>query len=355
MPVVATIEYTRCDTYGSSLDYLTGWSKPGLAKASINIPRDMPPGDYDISVGYAGHRGYEMAPVSSKIRIDNPDEIPVSNLFYGVTDVNSSLFGSASNPIHGRGDIIKVTGKALSDGCIKPIAGLDVTGELQSSPGMSIASHAKTGRDGSFALTFQTYPQMESSDHSIRVRASYNNTGYETWVYNVRLRDLATFPFEVEGKRSAAQAMSNEAGKIVSVDLDAQLKKMTIVLDSKRDTQAQYEIAIPSELLSGDLVVTVLDGGQQAILTGDEYFADASGPVVDPVNDPRHIYSVSAFKRDGYAQVGFIDDVGGMRTIEIQGTTAIPEFGPMATLVLALFIAAATAIFGWRQANNPAL
>lgn len=121
--------------------------------------------------------------------------------------------------------------------------------------------------------------------------------------------------------------MSNEAGKIVSVDLDAQLKKMTIVLDSKRDTQAQYEIAIPSELLSGDLVVTVLDGGQQAILTGDEYLADASGPVVDPVNDPRHIYSVSAFKRDGYAQVGFIDDVGGMRTIEIQGRLLYPSSG----------------------------
>jgi hypothetical protein len=301
--------------------------------------------DVVISVYSAPSEGYHYPnPTPSQIRVENGG-VPVTTLFYNVRELNGSIFSKVNNDIrYVLGDDIIVKGQALTDDCF-PLKDVRIVGDFFGYPTPLIRSSAITDEQGSFTVHFQTYPRLQTNtQYFMTLKAEYSNNTY-TWNDDyVFLDDVKKFPFEVDGITSRAEVMANQEGKVVSLTLDEGLKKITVVVESQRNEQAQYSIAIPSELLSGDVIIQK-DGGEPLTLIGGQYFADQYGPEMDPANDDtRHSYSLSAYKGDGLMVVGYVNLAGGRTTIDITGTSVIPEFGTISLLVLVTVVAISAAL-----------
>lgn len=302
----------------------------------VALPSDFPSGMYDVVITTysAPYEGYLYPnPSPYQIRVENGGA-PVTTLFYNVRELNTSIFSKVNNDFrYALGDDIIVTGQALTDDCL-PLSGVKIIGDFYGYPTPLIRSSAVTDEQGNFTVHFQTYPRLQTNtQYFMTLKAEYSNNTYTWNDDSVVLDDVKKFPFEVEGITSRAEVMANQEGKVVSLTLDENLKKMTVIVESQRNEQAQYSIAIPSELLSGDVIIQK-DGGEPLTLIGDQYFADQYGPEMDPANgDIRHSYSLSAYKGDGLMVVGYVNLAGGRTTIDITGTSVIPEFGTISLLV----------------------
>lgn len=312
----------------------------------VALPPDFPSGMYDVVITtYSSpYEGYLYPnPSSYQTRVENGG-VPVTTLFYNIRELNGSIFSKANNDVrYILGDDIIVEGQALTDDCL-PLSGVRIVGDFYGYPTPLIRSSAITDEQGNFTVHFQTYPLLQTNtQYLITLKAEYSNNTY-TWNDDyVFLDDVKKFPFEANGITSRAEVMANQEGKVVSLTLDKDLKKMTVTVESQRNDQAQYSVAIPSELLSGDVIIQK-DGGEPLTLIGSQYFADQHGPEMDPANgDIRHSYSLSAYKGDGFMMVGYVNLAGGRTTIDITGTSVIPEFGTISLLVTAVAISAALA------------
>lgn len=302
------------------------------------LPSDLPSGLYDVKLTvHSSSRGYQY-PDPAPLRIQIESGVPpVTTLFHNVRELNTSIFSKVNSGVrYAVGDEIVLSGHALTDDCF-PLGGLNVVGELYDLPTPLIRSTAITDENGNFTLRFQTFPRMHpDTQYFLTLRGQYSNSTY-TWTdHYVSLDQIIRYPFEVDNKSSTAEVMSNQEGKLVSLSLDKQYKEITAIVESQKYVEAQYNIAIPSELLSGDIVI-LKDGGEPLVLIGDQYFADSSGPELDPANnDIRHSYYLNAFKAEGVMVVGFTNLAGGRTTIEITGTSVIPEYGAITALVSAI-------------------
>ncbi len=312
----------------------------------VALSPDFPSGMYDvvITTHSSPYEGYRYPnPITYQTRVENGGP-PVTTLFYNIREPNGSIFSKANNDVrYILGDDIIVEGQALTDDCL-PLVGVRIVGDFYGYPTPLIRSSAITDEQGNFTVHFQTYPLLQTNtQYFITLKAEYSNNTY-TWNDDyVFLDDVKKFPFEANGITSRAEVMANQEGKVVSLTLDKDLKKMTVTVESQRNDQAQYSIAIPSELLSGDVIIQK-DGGEPLTLIGSQYFADQYGPEMDPANgDIRHSYSLSAYKGDGFMMVGYVNLAGGRTTIDITGTSVIPEFGTISLLVTAVAISAALA------------
>lgn len=312
----------------------------GTYQGQTALPVDFSTGLYNVVISFysAPSEGYRYPePVTSQLRVEGKSP-PVTTMFHNIRAVNPSLFANSDNDFKfSLGDDIVITGQTLTDDCI-PISSVNVTGDFLGYPTPLIRSSAISNEHGNFTLHFQTHPLLQTDmQYYINLRGNYSNNTYSWTNDYVSLDDITKFPFKVNGFESSAEVKSDH-GEVISMTLNEEAKKIVIILQSERNQQAQYDIAIPSELLSGDIIIQK-DGGMPLVLIGNEYFADMAGPVNPP--DSRHSYYLHAHKRDGMMAVGFVDIEGSRTTIEVTGTSVIPEFGSFAALLMAAGIVGA--------------
>ncbi len=312
---------------------------PSRYEGQILVPPDFPSGLYkaSIMVYLIPTKGYqEPSRILSNVNIGDGG-IPVTTLFYNLEELNATIFSeSKTGRDYVPGDDIVVRGQVMTDDC-QPLGGIVITGDFYAHPTPLIRASSVSDSSGNFTIHFQTYPLLHTDpQYTIRLKGEYSNTTF-TWVDNyVSLENVKKFSFEIDGKESRADVKANEEGNVISLTLDKDLKKLTVVVESQRNEQAQYTIAVPSELLSGDIII--LKDGEEPLVLGNQSFAGYSGPEMDPVNDPRHSYSLSAWKGDSLMTVDFVNLAGGQTTLEITGTSVIPEFGTIILTVLAFSI-----------------
>jgi hypothetical protein len=321
----------------------------------LTLPSDFASGLYkvEIIVFSDPSDGYKFPGTAlSQIQVEN-GSIPVTTLFYNMEEPNGNIFSKIGGDIrYALGDDVLVKGQVMTDDC-QPLSGINIVGDFYGHPTPLIRSSTVSDSSGYFSVHFQTYPQLKiDTQYFITLRGEYANKTY-TWNDDyVFLDDVKKFPFEIDGKSSTAEVMiRNEGSRVVSFELDKDSKKITIVLESNGEGQDNYQIAIPSDLVSGDMIVRKVGSLENPLMLTEKVpFDSVSGPVIDPENDIRHSYFLSASKHDGFAMMGYSDEFDGRATIEVTGTSVIPEFDSVISFVTA--VAITSAILAAKQFRN---
>ena len=325
----ASITRISCEGYGDAQTVELTRSD-GVFSGNIEISNDIPTGTKDLSIFPVSPRGYQYESVTIKMRVTNNETIPVTILFHNMRELNSSPFGGQSVRTYVPSDNIIVKGQTLNDACL-PLGGVEVTGDLAGSASPIIRDHAISDENGNFTIHFQTYPQMKFDSYTITLKATHNGTELKWYDTDVRLENIQRFTFYADGKNSTADVKADPGTHITSLSLDKDSKKLVFVGTNDPSNQGQFTILIPSELLSGDILVQSSEGAT-VLVSGNNTWADTYGPVFDEVNDPRHTYGLNVGKNPGFTNVFYYTLTPGEKKLEIIGTTAIPEF-PSLTLL----------------------
>ena len=317
--IVLRIQYPECygtESYQDTLNWELEKSTSSTWVGEIDIPNDMRSGIYDVEIlAESRFIGYEETSTTKQIIVDNKGPISITQLFHNVEFAKSSPFFGGSKGTYVLGDRIIIRGETLSDRCINPISNVEVLGELEGLPTPLSRDRAVSDENGQFKLSFQTYPQMNmEQSYRIELKAKNSNKTYEWHTSDIRFQDIKRFNFEVENKTSTAEILVNYGFQVVSFTLDEYTKTLTFVGDATNNEGVFY-IAIPHELLDGSIMIK--KDGKEVVKMFEEIF----------FVDERHSeHGVGVKKQEGYTVIEYHPRESGKTTLEITGTTMIPEF-----------------------------
>lgn len=344
----AFLPYPKCDD--EELNDLTelrlSQISPSIFQGSINIPRDMKAGTYDLRIDTGGGpAGYQPTSTVVSVNVDNILQPPVTKLFHDIRPVNSE-------PGYTPGDTVVVEGKTTSDRCMNIISNVEIAGEFSSNfkPDIKIQNQTRSDREGSFKIEFQTDSNMPLGDYRLTLKARYNNEEY-SYQKDIELRDIKKFTFEADGKVSDVEITKDPNSKVVSLTFDKEAKELVFVgkylYNDTRMDRMPFRITIPHELLGGDIVIRK-DGNETITLSGNNYWGDINGPWLDPKRELQHSYWVNAQKYEGFTYIMFVHYRPVESTLEITGTSVIPEF-PFAIIIASVAIGVMLAVIRFRK------
>lgn len=159
--------------------------------------------------------------------------------------------------------------------------------------------------------------QSGAGEYMINVTASYHGTTYSNYL-GLRMHDaenMRNFAVSVKGKEFVVIVDGWGSAKPENIEFDGDGKKLTATLSRQNESPSRVDIAVPQELLGGNYTVFV-NGERQE---GMHFFRNGGYSWFSP-------------------EISNEDNI----TIEIIGTSAIPELGSIsAALGLAMLIAVA--------------
>ncbi|MGI0074131.1 MAG: hypothetical protein ACREA3_10015 [Nitrosotalea sp.] len=274
------------------------------------------------------------------VKINNGMESATS-LFYHVTDTSpapeSITVPSTNIWYHAPGDKIVLSGQTLSSSG-NPLEGIGIDGSIRTEQGTNVVTnHTVSDKNGNFFIVFQTPSQMSlytegGPAYEIHLDAIYDNKkfgwgrdGSSLFYSSLRFEDMKRFSFYVDGKNSTAELKGDGISQ-VSLTLDKTLKKLTLA-GNVTNSQSYFDLYIPSELLGGNL--TVEKSPTEIIKTYTTDYGVYGGDYQSSFGEVRMYPGVEEIKYFPYYT--------GNTTLEISGTTVIPEF-PFSIPVLLISI-----------------
>lgn len=180
---------------------------------------------------------------------------------------------------------------------------------------------AKESRESTTAFfglgeEFLHLTQESPGEYLVKMTANYEGVDYSNFVI-ARLHNYKTYPISAEGKDFAVKVDGwySSPGQL---QFDKEAKKIVLQADSP-DPLKRIDISIPHELL---------DGSFKVLVNGAEQDLESTGNIK---------------KIEGYTLLSIRSDKEAS-TIEIMGTTAIPEF-PYSLLIASIAIAGVIGYF----------
>jgi predicted secreted protein with PEFG-CTERM motif len=215
------------------------------------------------------------------------------------------------------GDTIKITGKVTVDtGSVNQpilIQVLDPTGNRAKLDQVAAAA------DGSYTYTFPSGGPLMAKDGAYKVIATYKGTS-QTTTFDFKAGETwKTFQLKAAGQTYQIQYMIN-GGSVNNMTIDGPTKTLTVNIASTAD--GKLDIRLPRNVIDSRAGSDGQTGNDQdfAIFIDDE---NTEATPATPTADMRQIS---------------INFDNGAQTVEIVGTWAVPEFGAIAAIVLAVAI-----------------
>jgi predicted secreted protein with PEFG-CTERM motif len=213
------------------------------------------------------------------------------------------------------GDTIKITGKVTVDtGTVNQpvlIQVLDPSGNNRAK-----LDQVNAAADGSYSYSFPSGGPYMTKSGAYSVVVTYNKIS-KTSTFNFEAAPAwKTFPLKVAGQTYPIQYMIN-GGSVKNMTIDGPTATLTVNIDSSAD--GKLDIRLPRNVITATDSATKTDTNFEVFI--DEENRDSTEAT--PTADMRQIS---------------IPFDNGSETIEIVGTFAIPEFGAIAAIVLAVAI-----------------
>lgn len=252
------------------------------------------------------------------------------SLLYDI-DVNSEGFFSPAVDIHK--DLI-VTGKIL-DGDCKGISNAKIIAEIKRGSDF-FSKTVNSNDDGSFRISLETSGLVNHHEtYLLYITTVYQGEVNRSQFGNIEFFDIQRFIVTEDGKTAIVEISPSPGSTIASFDFDKDTKKISLELEHFENESGQFRIAIPHNLLSGDITV-IRDGGLVFTLTQENLIGDDVVPNTDfKDTDNRFSYSLRGRLIENYTSIIYNFIPQETSKLEIVGTTAIPEFGIIATMILA--------------------
>jgi predicted secreted protein with PEFG-CTERM motif len=213
------------------------------------------------------------------------------------------------------GDTIKITGKVTVDtGTVNQpilIQVLDPTGNRAKLDQVAAAA------DGSYTYTFPSGGPLMAKDGAYKVIATYKGISQTSTFDFTAGVQWKTFQLKVGDKSYPIQYMIN-GGSVTGMTIDGPTATLTVTISSTAD--GKLDIKLPRNVIDSRQNVTTGTDVEYAVFI-DEVNTDATEAT--PTADMRQLS---------------INFDNGSETVEIVGSTAIPEFGAIAAIVLAVAI-----------------
>ncbi|HEX2614257.1 MAG TPA: PEFG-CTERM sorting domain-containing protein [Nitrososphaera sp.] len=213
------------------------------------------------------------------------------------------------------GDTIKITGKVTVDtGTVNQpilIQVLDPTGNRAKLDQVAAAA------DGSYTYTFPSGGPLMAKDGAYKVIATYKGISQTSTFDFTAGVQWKTFQLKVGDKSYPIQYMIN-GGSVTGMTIDGPTATLTVTISSTAD--GKLDIKLPRNVIDNRQNVTTGNDVEYAVFI-DEVNTDATEAT--PTADMRQLS---------------INFDNGSETVEIVGSTAIPEFGAIAAIVLAVAI-----------------
>jgi hypothetical protein len=303
--------------YSSQPDY---WSS-GIIRGKIPIMNTAKPGTYDLALYANGDmEGYQSEQKQFQITIEQYD---------GPRDPPYSVFVPFDfkfKPGFMTEQAINFTGRTAYNGCGPPIPNVPIKAEIKKyDPKTSqwletiATQNVVSDENGYYDIYFEPIGR-QAGYFSVLFTSEYPSVeqtfGIET-PYNIK-----NFTISAEGKNF--DIMVDAWYSIpLKAEFNQQEKKLAVDVDTS-DSFKRIALTVPHELLDGDFVI-----------------------FVNGVERTDVVYS----KVTGYTTFGFESSTDKTR-IEIIGTSAIPEFGPLSSLILAVSLISAISVFERRFSKN---
>lgn len=186
--------------------------------------------------------------------------------------------------------------------------------------------------DGSYTYTFRAGGLM-NTDGTYTVMVSYKTTEEET-TFEFDATDAGpvwrTFTFEAGGQQYQVQYIIT-GGSIVSMSASSETSTLTVEISST--AAGNLQLRLPRDVIDSRTGDDGRSGDDDVFVA----FADEESVEVDETAPTSSVRTVS------------IDFAEGTETIDIVGTYAVPEFGAIAAIILAIAIVGiiiATARYG---------
>jgi predicted secreted protein with PEFG-CTERM motif len=249
----------------------------------------------------------------------------------GAASAQTTLTVETDADSYTTGDDITVTGQLDTTTINQPllIQVLDEQGNRDKIDQFNAAA------DGSYTYTFRAGGTM-NSDGTYTVIVSYKGTTSEETTFEFDSTDTGvswrTFEFEAGGQNYQIQYIIT-GGSITSVSASSETTSLTIAVSSTADGTLQ--LRLPRE------VIDSRDGPDGRTGADEEFVAFADEVPADVTED-------EAANTASVRQIS-IDFEQGTGSIEVVGTYAVPEFGAIAAIILAVAIVGiivATAKYG---------
>jgi predicted secreted protein with PEFG-CTERM motif len=216
------------------------------------------------------------------------------------------------------GDTIKITGKVTVDtGTVNQpilIQVLDPSGNNRAK-----LDQVTAAADGSYSYSFPSGGPLMAKSGAYKVIATYKGTS-QTMTFDFTAGDTwKTFQLKAAGQTYQIQYMIN-GGSVKNMTVDGPTKTLTVNIASTAD--GKLDIRLPRNVIDSRVGSDGKTGNDQdfAIFIDDE---NTEATPATPTADMRQIS---------------IDFDSGAQTVEIVGTWAVPEFGAIAAIVLAIAI-----------------
>jgi predicted secreted protein with PEFG-CTERM motif len=215
------------------------------------------------------------------------------------------------------GDTIKITGKVTVDtGSVNQpilIQVLDPTGNRAKLDQVAAAA------DGSYTYTFPSGGPLMAKDGAYKVIATYKGISQTTTFDFTASPQWKTFQLKAAGQTYQIQYMIN-GGSVKNMTIDGPTSTLTVTIASTAD--GKLDIKLPRSVIDSRMGTDGKTGNDQpyAIFI-DEVNTDATEAT--PTADMRQLS---------------IDFDQGSQSVDIVGTFAVPEFGAIAAIVLAVAI-----------------
>ena len=218
------------------------------------------------------------------------------------------------------GDTIKITGKVTVDtGTVNQpilIQVLDPTGNNRAK-----LDQVTAAADGSFTYSFPSGGPLMATSGAYKVIATYKGQS-QTTTFDFTAAPgggWKQFPLVVAGQTYQIQYMIS-GGSVKNMTIDGPTSTLTVNVDSTAD--GKLDIRLPRNVIDSREGTDGKTGNDKDFaVVVDDQFTDATEAT--PTADMRQIS---------------IDLDQGSQTVEIVGTFAIPEFGAIAAIVLAVAI-----------------
>lgn len=238
------------------------------------------------------------------------------------------------SPNLGTDQDLTITGDVLDKDC-NGISKIKIIAELKRGE-TTFSKTVNSNDDGSFEIILETAGKVSHhNDFQLYLTAVYGEP-FRLHVADVTFFDIQRFAVTEEDQTAVVEISQSYGSRVVSFDFDKDSKKISLELVHFDSEAAQFLVAIPANLLSGD--ITVLREGQPAfILTENNLYDNDYGPRMDPENnDIRHSHSLRGKIVEDYSTIDYNFIPYETHTIEIVGSKVIPEFHPVIIFVLSI-------------------
>ena len=233
---------------------------------------------------------------------------------------------TSNNTAYQEGDVITITGTIE-----KVIPGMPVTLQIFFEKNLIQVSQVKVSQDGEFTDTFTAAGPQWQNEGTVIIKADYggastelnieffkNTSGVFTSNYEVKIPDAGTFDVKYTMKGGVVSSMSLNQ------------KNLSLEIDVSTNSDGNLNINLPR-----DNIDSKAGNGQDVDFIVLMYEKNSDIPIQ---TDYQKVNSDSDFRSID------IPVKNGDTKIEIVGTHVIPEFGPIAMIVLAVAIVSIIAV-----------